>query len=125
MKSKSQSLIFKAQESYRAAQVLAEQGFYGFAASRAYYGMFYIAEAFLWEQDLAFSSHGAVIAAFGRDLAKKGIVPLEFHRFLINAQSKRAIADYGVDDEVKIRATDAEILLNHCEQFILFATQNL
>ncbi|RAQ47206.1 DNA-binding protein [Arthrospira sp. O9.13F] len=125
MKPKSQKLIAKAQESYQAAQVLNEQGFYDFAASRAYYGLFYIAEAFLWEQDLTFSSHGAVIAAFGRDIAKKWIVPLEFHRFLINAQNKRATADYSVDDDLKITDVEVEILLDHCQQFISFATENL
>jgi len=43
--------------------------------------MFYIAEAFLWQQELTFSSHSAVISCFGREVAKKGIVPLEFHRY--------------------------------------------
>jgi uncharacterized protein (UPF0332 family) len=36
MKPKSQQLIAKAKQSYHAARVLAEQGFYDFAGSRAY-----------------------------------------------------------------------------------------
>lgn len=125
MKPKSQQLIAKAKQSYHAARVLAEQGFYDFAGSRAYYTMFYIAEAFLWENDLTFASHAAVIAAFGRDLAKAGIVPIEFHRFLINAQNKRTNADYGVDDELKLSESDAQALLEQSQKFIEFAENNI
>jgi uncharacterized protein (UPF0332 family) len=87
--------------------------------------MFYIAEAFLWENDLTFASHAAVIAAFGRDLAKAGIVPIEFHRFLINAQNKRTNADYGVDDELKLSESDAQALLEQSQKFIEFAENNI
>lgn len=44
---------------------MAKNGLYDFAVSRAYYAMFYIAEAFLLGQDLSFSSHAGVISAFG------------------------------------------------------------
>ncbi|MGF1461279.1 MAG: hypothetical protein ACFBSG_19905 [Leptolyngbyaceae cyanobacterium] len=54
-----------------------------FAASRANYTMFYIAEAFLWHKGLSFSSHAAVVSAFGREIAKPEIVPIQFHRYLL------------------------------------------
>ncbi|MCA9997744.1 MAG: HEPN domain-containing protein [Anaerolineales bacterium] len=75
-----QALIKKAEDSLAAAQLLLDEGFYDFAVSRTYYGMFYIAEAFLLGEGLTFSSHAAVIAAFGRYFAKTGRVPSEFHR---------------------------------------------
>jgi uncharacterized protein (UPF0332 family) len=60
------------------------QGAYpDFAASRVYYAMFYIAQAFLEGEGLAFSKHSAVIAAFGQHFARTGKVPVEFHRFLL------------------------------------------
>jgi uncharacterized protein (UPF0332 family) len=37
------ALLQKASDSLKAAKLLADQGFYDFAASRAYYSMFYIA----------------------------------------------------------------------------------
>ena len=49
------ALLHKAQESQRAARLLADQGFYDFAVSRAYYAMFYIVEAFLLGEGLAFA----------------------------------------------------------------------
>lgn len=70
-------LIIKARESLRSAKLLASNSLSDFAASRAYYTMFYVAEAFLIAECLAFSSHGAVISAFGREFAKTGRVPAQ------------------------------------------------
>ena len=67
-----------------------------FAVSRAYYAMFYVAETFLLGQGLSFSRHSAVIAAFGERFAKPGIVPVEFHRYLIEGQDKRNVGDYQI-----------------------------
>jgi len=67
VKGQYQTILEKARESIDAAKLLAEQGYLDFAASRAYYGMFYAAEALLLHKDLSFSSHSAVIAAYGRE----------------------------------------------------------
>ena len=88
------SLLNKAQKSLDASQELMEKGFYDFAISRAYYAMFYVAEALLDQEGLSFSSHAAVIGAFGKHLARTGKVPVELHRQLIDAQSLRTSADY-------------------------------
>jgi uncharacterized protein (UPF0332 family) len=88
------ALIKKAQESLRAARLLAKDTLYNFAASRAYYAMFYVAQAFLLEEKLAYSKHSAVISAFGQRFAKTGRVPASFHRYLIEAQESRNIGDY-------------------------------
>ncbi|MGF1522413.1 MAG: HEPN domain-containing protein [Leptolyngbyaceae cyanobacterium] len=48
-----EALILKAQQSLAAAQLLLANGYTDFAASRAYYTMFYIAEAFLEGDDLS------------------------------------------------------------------------
>ncbi|BAU15882.1 hypothetical protein LEP3755_64480 (plasmid) [Leptolyngbya sp. NIES-3755] len=40
-----------------------------------------------------FSSHAAVISAFGQHLARPGKVPTELHRQLIDAQAQRTRAD--------------------------------
>jgi uncharacterized protein (UPF0332 family) len=87
------ALIKKARDSVQAAKVLANDGFYDFAASRAYYSMFYVAEAFLLAKGLSFSSHYAVIAAFGQHFAKTEVVPAESHRYLIDGQDKREVGD--------------------------------
>jgi uncharacterized protein (UPF0332 family) len=65
MMSEQVDLLRQAHDSMAAAKILDAQGYHGFAASRAYYTMFYITEAFLLGQGLAFSRHSAVHAAFG------------------------------------------------------------
>ncbi len=61
MKPEQIALLRKAAESLRAAELLATNELFDFAASRAYYTMFYVAEAFLLNKGLTFSSHAAVI----------------------------------------------------------------
>jgi uncharacterized protein (UPF0332 family) len=93
-------LLRNAIQSLEAARTLAERGFGRYAASRAYYAMFYAAQAFLAGDDLAFSSHAAVIARFGRDYAKPGRVPIEMHRQLIDAERLRRRCDYELEEEI-------------------------
>ena len=69
------ALVQKAERSIRGARVLMEDGLHEFAVSRAYYAMFYLAEALLLGEGLAFSKHAAVIAAFGQHFAKSGRLP--------------------------------------------------
>jgi len=65
-------LLPKADESLSGARVLLDKGFRDFSASRSYYAMFYAAEAALLAHGLTFSSHKAVIAAFGKEFVKSG-----------------------------------------------------
>ena len=88
-------LIVAAKESLRGARVLLREGLPGLAASRAYYVMFYVAQAFLLEKGLAFSKHKGTISGFGKEVCGSGKVPFEYHRFLIDAHEYRACADYG------------------------------
>ena len=111
-----QSLLRKAERSLEAARQLQAQGFGDFAVSRAYYAMFYVAEALLDQEGLSFSSHAAVISAFGRVLARTGKVPVEFHRYLIDAQAQRTRADY--DSLAEISTAEASLLIDQAQAFI-------
>lgn len=123
MKPETQALLEKARRSMQAAGNLKRDGFTDFAASRAYYAMFYIAEALLLEQGLSYSSHAAVIGAFGKLFAKTGRLDARFHRYLLDAQDTRNVGDYGIGpgvvteqvEEIMLWAEDflkaAEVLL--------------
>jgi uncharacterized protein (UPF0332 family) len=89
------ALLKKAYDSLRGAKLLAGDGLHDFAASHAYYTMFYVADALLLGEGLSFSKHTAVIAAFGRRFARTGVVPAEFHRSLIDGQDMRTVGDYS------------------------------
>ncbi len=111
-----QALLAKARESESAAKLLASEGFFNFAASRAYYAMFYAAEAILLQRDLAFSSHSAVIAAFGREFAKAKVLPSIHHQRLLSAFNMRNVGDYDV--RPNFTAGEVEELLSWAHEFI-------
>ncbi|MCC6487417.1 MAG: HEPN domain-containing protein [Candidatus Hydrogenedentes bacterium] len=92
--------IDKAKESLAAADLLLSQGYYAFATSRAYYAMFYVAQALLVSRGQSYSSHAAVQAAYGREFAKSGDLDARFHRCLLDAQDLRNVSDYGVSTSV-------------------------
>ena len=109
MKPEQEDLLRKAEDSLSAAQLMQENGYHDFAASRAYYTMFYLAEALLLEYGLAFSKHSAVIAAFGERFAKTGLVPKELHRYLTEGQDSRNVADYHVGSTLTKDEADLQI----------------
>ncbi len=114
-------LLIKAQESLEAGKVLLAEGFPEFAASRAYYTMFHVAQAFLEGEGLSFSKHSAVIAAFGQHFANPGRVPVEFHRYLLGAMAARHEADYG--PRLSISRKQAADQIARAEQFLELATR--
>ncbi|MCX8089868.1 MAG: HEPN domain-containing protein [Verrucomicrobiae bacterium] len=111
-----QALLSKARASPEAAHVLAQKGWHDFAASRAYYSMFYAAEALLLVKGLSFSSHSAVIAAFGKEFAKSGVLDAKFHRYLISGQDLRNAGDYDVGTPVT--AEQADNVITWAAEFI-------
>ncbi|MGD1853939.1 MAG: HEPN domain-containing protein [Leptolyngbyaceae cyanobacterium] len=123
MTEEQQELLLKAQQSLDAAKLLLSQDYADYATSRAYYSMFYVAQAFLAGKDMAFSKHSAVIAAFGREFAKTQKVPVKFHRYLIEAQALRTTGDYGQLNALTIEQAAEQI--EHAEQILMFAAQSI
>jgi uncharacterized protein (UPF0332 family) len=117
------NLLLKASQSLSAAKLMLDSGYPDYAASRAYYAMFYIAEAFLEGEGLSFSKHSAVISAFGREFARTGRVPVKFHQFLIRSQELRNAGDYGEIDAVTVnQAADS---IAQAEEFLELAESSI
>lgn len=95
-----QALINRANESHQAAKVLLDKGFSNFSAAQSYYTMFYLIEALLFSKGLQFSSHSAVMAAFGKEFAKTQILDPKYHRRLIVAERRRETGHYGEESGV-------------------------
>ena len=112
-------LLIQAVDSLKAARLLNAQGLHGFAASRAYFAMFYVAEAFLLGKGLAFSKHSAVHAAFGQHFAKTGVFPSEFHLYLLEGMEVRHAGDYGKARSVP--PEDAAEQIARAEKFLKLA----
>ena len=123
MNSEIQILLQNAKESLEAAELLEHEGYAGFSASRAYYSMFYAAEALLFSKNLSFSSHSAVIGAFGKEFIKTGTIDAKFHRYLIDAQDLRNVGDYGIVK--KITPEQAQKVIQWAKELISVAEEIL
>ena len=111
-----QSLIDRAKRYLATAELLVEEGDYESCVSRAYYAMFYCAEAALLTKGLSVSSHKGVISAFGEHFIKTGVFSKELGRELNRAFDRRQIADY--EFKLVIGKTKAEESVGHCRTFV-------
>lgn len=118
-----QALLDKAARSFEAAEDLLQKGHVDFAASRAYYGHFYTAQALLLSQGLEFSSHGQVVAQYGRHFSKTRILDTSFHHMLATALDLRHLADYQT--EVPIEVEMVEPLIEGGRRFLQAASRYL
>lgn len=123
MNANQQALLTKARRSVAAGRRLAADGDLDFAVSRAYYAMFYTAQAFLLGRERRFSKHSAVIAAFGQEFAKDDEALREFHHGIVEAQDARNVGDYQVD--VTLSRDDVQAHLDRADRFIQIAEQML
>jgi len=118
-----QALLTKARRSVAAGRRLAVDGDLDFAVSRAYYAMFYTAQAFLLGRERRFSKHSAVIAAFGQEFVKDDEALREFHHGIVEAQDARNVGDYQID--VILSGEDVQAHLDRADRFIQVAEQTL
>ena len=116
MKPDTRQLLHKASRAISSAERLAVAGDLDFAASRAYYAFFYVAEALLLERDKAFSKHSGVHAALGEHFVKAGRLDSKYHRWLLDAFDKRLHADYGL--EVTLTAEEVDVMISHAREFL-------
>ena len=78
--------------------------------------MFYLAEALLQRRGLSYSSHSAVIAAFGKEFSRTGDLDPKFHQYLIKSHELRQTSDYAYHDYVPVE--NIEQVLAWAEEFL-------
>jgi len=98
MKETTRLLLARAADAIEAADILLTNDKTDFAAGRAYYAMFFTAEALLNEKGFQFGKHGNVIAAYGQHFAKTKELDPKFHRWLLSSFDQRQIGDYAVEE---------------------------
>lgn len=117
------ALLRRSEESIRAAELLLREGMAGFAASRAYYAMFYAAQALLLTEGVMSHKHSGVIGEFGRLFAKTGLLSPGLHAMLIRAQERRIVGDYRALEDMP--AAEAEALIADAREFLAAARDHL
>jgi len=91
----------KAERSQRASATALTYHDIESAASIAYYGLFYTAQALLRDSEVTYRhNHPAVIKMYGIKFAKPRVLDPKFHRYLIEARKREIIADYRLDKKV-------------------------
>jgi len=123
LKPEAEKLLAKASRAISAAETLLKTADVDFAAGRAYYAMFYVAEALLAEKGKRFKKHSAVHAAYGEEFARTSVLDPQFHRWLLDASDKRILGDYGV--EAALTSDDVRAMLEHAQAFLHAASQYL
>lgn len=116
MKESTHQLLANAHETLNAAELLVNEGYLRDAASRAYYGAFYAAEALLNERELSFKKHGAVHSMFAQEFVKTGLFDAKYHRWLLNAFNQRQLGDY--DETVQFKDDDVRETIQQAREFL-------
>jgi uncharacterized protein (UPF0332 family) len=110
----------KAERTLSAARLLLGSGDTEGTCNRAYYAMYYAAQAALLAAGIAapedgYKTHQGLIAAFGKHLVLGGQIDQTLGRSINKVQSLRQIADY-VGDPPSLE--DATWAVEHAERFV-------
>jgi len=90
----------RAEKTFSSAELLLREADYEGCVSRAYYAMFYAAEALLLTKNLKFSSHKGVISQFGEHFIKTEVFKAELGRNFQKTFQRRLIGDYSYSPEI-------------------------
>ena len=116
MEEKVDSLLSKSQKYLRSAAVLFELEDFDSCASRAYFAMFYAAQAMLLNETQAFSSKQGIRSSFIDQFVEKGPLPSRAGEAFERASELQEAGDYASDFAVP--QTDAEHILAESEAFV-------
>lgn len=116
MNEKVEALLKKAQKFLRSAAVLIELEDYDSTASRAYFAMFFAAQAALLQETQALSSKQGIRSAFISRFVDGGPLPERAGEMLQRASDMQEMGDYAYD--FAVGAADAEHILAEAEAFV-------
>ena len=100
-----------------------DDGFYASAVNRAYYAIFYAANAVLATRGLARSKHSGVISAFRELFVKPGPFEAEYSDIYGRVMDHRHVGDYEVglsieDPQARADLHDAKRLVTRVEHWL-------
>ncbi|PSG98461.1 HEPN domain-containing protein [Thermoplasmatales archaeon SW_10_69_26] len=111
-----EALLDRAGRYLDSAGLLLDNGDPESCVSRAYYAMFFVAEAALLEEGVDASTHRGVITEFGKRFVQDGPLPGEMGRLLSTTMQKRQVSDY--EPEPGISKDEARGVLEDARGFV-------
>ena len=112
----SEHRLAKAEECYRAAESLLEEGLFPDSANRSYYAIFHAVRALLALDSVDFKKHSGVISYFQQQYVKTGIFDREFSDIVKDAFAVRQNCDY--EDFFLVSKADVVEQLKNARRFI-------
>lgn len=110
-----EALLSKADRYLESAELLLDAGDPDSCVSRAYYAMFYAAEATLLDEGRTYDTHKGLISGFGKHLVQGGPLDASLGRDLAWASQKRDMGDY---DTQTIPEDEAEEVAERAGAFV-------
>lgn len=107
--------IMRARQAVATGKLVLAHEDYITVVNRAYYAIFYAANALLASKGLERSKHSAVIAAFRQHFVKTGVIEPEFSDFYGQSMDERHNADYELE---MLGYETALENLEHAERFL-------
>ena len=105
-----------AQEMLEVARLMLDNDFYSSAINRAYYAIFYAANALLITKGLSSSKHTGVMSAFRQHFVKPGLIAPEYSKIYGRAIEDRHESDYELESQAT--KEDANLNLDGAAQFV-------
>ena len=99
-----------------ASRILPENDFYTSAINRAYYAVFYAANALLVTKGLSQGKHSGVISSFRQHFIKTGLIASEYSKIYGGLMEDRHESDYELESPVDRQDTESD--LSNAESFV-------
>jgi uncharacterized protein (UPF0332 family) len=98
-----------ANEALAGGQFNLDGSYYAIAVNRAYYAVFYAANALLATKGLARGKHSGTISAFRQSFVKPGLIEPEYSATYGRLMDDRHVSDYDVDASVEPERAQSDI----------------
>jgi len=108
--------LSRARQALDDAQVMLAKGSLNAAVNRAYYCMFYAAQALLGVRGLASPRHSGTISLLDKEFVNPGVVSQEVSQMIHRAFEQKTLADYK--DFYTATREDAEALIADGRRFL-------
>jgi uncharacterized protein (UPF0332 family) len=98
-----------AHEALAGSQYNLDGGYYAIAVNRAYYAVFYAANALLATKGLARGKHSGTISAFRQSFVKPGLIEPEYSAIYGSLMDDRHVSDYDMDTSIEPERAESDV----------------
>jgi uncharacterized protein (UPF0332 family) len=98
-----------AHEALAGSQYNLDGGYNAIAVNRAYYAVFYAANALLATEGLARGKHSGTISAFRQSFVKPGVIEPEYSDIYGGLMDDRHVGDYDMETEIEPEQAESDV----------------